>query len=68
MRVCIAALVLMMLGGCSWLEKQNVDICVVYRGKHVCVGRTDGRWVVSANDGTPLTLEERDEIISKLGQ
>lgn len=65
--VCIASLAFM-LAGCAWLEKQNVDICVVYRGKHVCVGRLDGKWVISANDGTPLSLDERNEIISKLGQ
>ena len=64
--ICIAALALGIGGntGCSWLEKQNVDICVDYKGKHVCVGRKDGTWIFSAD----LKKEEQEEIVAGLGQ
>lgn len=62
-RICLALLALGM-GGCSWLEKQNIDVCVDYKGKHVCVGRKDGTWIFSAD----LKRDEQDEIIAGLGQ
>ena len=63
LRVCVAFLALG-LGGCSWFERQNIDICVDYKGRHVCVGRKDGVWVFSAD----LNKQEQDEIIAGLGQ
>jgi len=61
--LCIGSLVFI-LCGCSWFEKQNIDICVDYKGRHVCVGRKDGVWVFSAD----LNKSEQDEIIASLGQ
>ena len=63
LRICVAFLALAM-GGCGWLEKQNIDICVDYKGEHVCVGRKDGAWTFSAE----LSQQEKDEIIAGLGQ
>lgn len=67
LRICFLVVVLALAGGgtgCSWLEKQNVDICVDYKGKHICVGRQDGKWIFS----TKLEKQEEDEIIAGLGQ
>ena len=63
LRVCVAFLALA-IGGCGWLEKQNIDVCVDYKGRHVCVGRKDGVWVFSAD----LNKKEQEEIIAGLGQ
>lgn len=63
LRICVAFLALAM-GGCSWLQSQNIDICVDYKGRHVCVGRKDGQWTFSAD----LNKQEQDEIIAGLGQ
>jgi len=65
-RVCALAafLALIPLTGCEWLQKQNIDICVDYKGRHVCVGRKDGAWTFSAD----LSKEEQNEIIAGLGQ
>ena len=62
LRLCFAFLALS-IGGCSWLAQQNIDICVDYKGRHVCVGRKDGAWTFSAD----LSPEEQEEIISGLG-
>ena len=62
LRICIALLALG-IGGCAWLEKQNIDICVDYKGRHVCIGRKDGVWTFSVD----LDQEEKDEIIAGLG-
>lgn len=63
MRYVLAAILALGMGGCSWLAKQNIDICVDYKGKHICVGRKDGAWTFS----TELKQEEKDEIIAGLG-
>ena len=68
MRICVLALLSVFLSlptvGCSWLEKQNVDVCVDYKGRHVCVSRKDGKWTFSAD----LNKEEQAEIIESLGK
>ena len=56
----------LLLSSCTWLEKQNLDLCVDYHGRHICVGRKDGAWTVAANDGNGLTDQERSEIIKSL--
>ena len=61
LRVCIALLAFG-IGGCGWLAKQTIDVCVDYKGRHVCVGRKDGTWTFSGD----LTPEEQDEILSGL--
>lgn len=63
-RVCVAAFLVLSLAGCSWLEKQNIDVCVDYKGRHVCVGRKDGKWLFSAD----VTADEQADIIARLGQ
>lgn len=65
MRYVLAVVLALGMGGCAWLEKQNIDICVDYKGRHVCVGRKDGAWVFSADAN--LKPEEKDEIIAGLG-
>lgn len=64
-RLCMV-IALLALSGCSWLAKQNIDVCVDYKGRHVCVGRKDGAWVFSADAN--LKDNEKDEIIAGLGQ
>lgn len=58
------ALLLLSFCGCTWLASQNVDVCVDYKGRHVCVGRKDGAWTFSVD----LNKNERDDIIASLGQ
>lgn len=63
LRTCIASLALM-LCGCEWLQRQNIDFCVDYKGQHICVGRKDGKWVFSAD----LDAAAQEEIIRSIGQ
>ncbi len=63
-----SALLLLVLGlsGCGFLESVAVDVCVDYKGQHVCVGRANGLWTFTA-DLKPLSTLEEDEIILSLG-
>lgn len=56
---------LLSLSGCSWLAKQDFDLCVDYKGKHVCVSRTGGIW--KFGNGI-VTKEEEDDIKKSLGE
>lgn len=73
-RACVLALLSAFLAlpltGCAffkavgaWAEAQNIDVCMEYKGNHVCVGRKDGAWTFSAD----LSPEEQREIIIRLG-
>ena len=61
MRICVM-LVCLAFTGCSWLEKQNAEVCVVYKGRQICAKRIDGVWSFSAE----LSKEEKDQIIKDL--
>jgi len=65
MRFAFIAL-LMLVCGCEVLQEIAVDVCVDYKGQHVCVGRTNGNWTFTA-DLRPLTISEENEIILSLG-
>ena len=58
-RILALLVVLVFLGGCSWLEKQNAEFCVVYKGRQICATRKDGVWSFSAD----LTKEEQEAIV-----
>lgn len=61
--VLLLCLVAFLPVSCSWLEAQDIDVCVEYKGKHVCVGRKGGQWTFSAG----LAPEEQTDIIKSLG-
>lgn len=52
-----------LLAGCSWIERQNIDVCLDWKGRHVCVGRKDGVWTVSG----AVDKKDEDEVIASLG-
>lgn len=64
-RAAVAVLLALSLAGCSWLERQEFDVCVDVHGKHVCVGRHNGKWALTA--ASPLTPDEEAEALEKAG-
>ena len=61
-RLCFVAVLALGMGGCSWLEKQNAEVCVVYKGRQICAKRVDGVWSFSAD----LSKDEQDQIINDI--
>lgn len=50
----------------AWAAKQDVQVCVEYKGRHFCAGRQDGQWTFSANDGNPVTPDDEAGLLDLL--
>lgn len=55
---------LMLVTGCEWLQKQDVQVCVEYKGRHVCVGRHDGVWTFETFSGDPLSDDDKNDLVN----